>query len=307
MLILSTMKFVYRLQILLLLFVITVVPGHGANKPLIAIMSHQEAQPYQQTVASFKQSLEQSLPQVEFLHPDIEAEGNDLPAPTLVFALGSKAVQTSREKWADREILATMVLNNQILQDLTQATGVLLKTSAHEQLQWHQRFLPQAKRIGILYDPKYNQQWVDSAKIAAGKLDLEIVAIPVRSAKDLPSALKSLSRTADSILGIADKTVYSGKTAKAVLLFSFRNRIPFVGLSSAWVKAGALYALAWDYPKLGQQCAAIALRILNGEKAGTIPPQLPDKPVYLLNLKTAKHMKLDFSQELIRGASKVYE
>lgn len=59
------------------------------------------------------------------------------------------------------------------------------------------------------------------SQAAAAKLGLEIIVVPVKTAKGLPSALKSLDRKADSILGIADKTVYSSKTAKAVLLFSF--------------------------------------------------------------------------------------
>ena len=142
---------------------------------------------------------------------------------------------------------------------------------------------------------------------AAVKLNLKIIAVPVKTVKELPSALKVLGRNADSILGIVDKTVYSGKTAKAVLLFSFRNRIPFVGLSKAWVKSGALYALDWDYLALGKQCAGIAVKIIDGKKTSRIETQIPEKRIYLLNLKTAKHMKLNIDQKLIEGASMVYK
>ncbi|MCK5662127.1 MAG: hypothetical protein KAI17_01505, partial [Thiotrichaceae bacterium] len=203
-------------------------------------------------------------------------------------------------------LLATMILTDKTLKNSSNATAVLLRTSPYKQLEWLKHILPKARRVGILYDPNINQLWVDEAKVAATELNLEILAVAIKSAKELPAALKSLGRKADSILGIADKTVYSGKIAKSVLLFSFRNRIPFVGLSAAWVKAGALYALDWDYKALGHQCAAIALTLLDGAIANEIEPQFPEKSIYLLNLKTAKHMKLKLSETLIDGASKIY-
>ncbi len=285
---------------------ITAVPASGTEAPVIAIMSGQTAKPYRQAMESFAAAVKRARPEVEIVRTDSETDSLVQHSPTLVFALGSKSVRKSLEEKGGWELLATMILSDKSLNDSSHATAVLLKTSPLKQLEWHRRFLPNARRVGVLYDPKRNQDWVDAAKIAAARLGLEIVAVPVKSAKALPSALKLLGRNADSILGIADKTVYSGKTAKAVLLFSFRNRIPFIGLSGAWVKAGALYALDWDYPELGRQCAAIALKILDGTKAKMIKPQLPDKRLYLLNLKTAKHMKLEISQALIDGASKVY-
>lgn len=294
------------LKILLLTLMITSVPVIGAGVPVVAIMSYRQATPYQQVVQSFKASLKQARPGIEFIRPDTEGGSKALQPATLVFAVGSRAVRESTEMLADRDLVATMILSSKALQNAPHATAVLLETSPMKQLEWHRRFLPKATRVGVLFDPEHNQQWVDAARIAAPELGLEIIAVPVRSPKDLPSALKLLGRKADSILGIADKTVYSSKTAKTVLLFSFRNRIPFVGLSGTWVKAGALYALDWDYAALGRQCAAIALQILDGTKAELIEPQMPDRRRYLINLKTERQMKLKISQALIDGAAKVY-
>ncbi len=98
--------------------------------------------------------------------------------------------------------------------------------------------------------------------------------------------------------------VYSSNTSKAVLSFSFRNRIPFVGLSSAWVKTGELYALDWDYSDLGRQSANTALKILNGTKPEKIKTDVPGKSIYQLNLKTVKRMKLEIDRKLIAAAEK---
>ncbi|MFO0732606.1 MAG: ABC transporter substrate binding protein [Nitrospiraceae bacterium] len=51
-------------------------------------------------------------------------------------------------------------------------------------------------------------------------------------------------------------------TAEPILLSTFRNKIPLAGLSTSWVKAGALYALDRDYLDIGSQCGEIAGKIL---------------------------------------------
>lgn len=300
-------RHLYKSSAIWLLLLVTVAPVLAANADgHIKIISSSETKPYQQVIHSFKTSIRQTHSNIEFSHKQEDTEKVAVP-PNMVFALGSHAVREAIDENAERDLLATIIISDKVLQKATQATAILLNNPIHKQLEWHQRILPKSRRIGILFDPEHNQDWIDAAtKIAAG-MGLKIIAIPLSSAKELPSAFKLLGRKADSLLGIADKTVYSSKTAKSVLLFSFRNRIPFVGLSSAWVKAGALYALDWDYPGLGQQSASMALKMLEGAKAGEIEMQYPDKTLYLLNLKTAKHMKLKLNQDLIDGAARVYQ
>jgi putative ABC transport system substrate-binding protein len=132
------------------------------------------------------------------------------------------------------------------------------------------------------------------------------VPFAINSAKQLKAGLKHISRNADVLLAIPDQTVYSGKTAKEVLLFSYRNRIPFIGLSASWVKAGALYALGIDYRDLGRQAAELANNIL----AGTPPEKTssyPDKIIYTMNSRTMDHLHLNINNDLIKGSAKVFE
>ena len=128
----------------------------------------------------------------------------------------------------------------------------------------------------------------------------------INSAKQLKAGLKYISRNADVLLAIPDQTVYSGKTAKEVLLFSYRNRIPFIGLSASWVKAGALYALGIDYRDLGRQAAELANNILTWKSAGKTSVY-PEKIIYTLNSRTMDHLRLDIDDDLIRGSAKVFE
>ncbi len=299
-------------RLLWLLLLIVSSAALCADAPLVVIIISREAEAYQQVTKNFEAEMRKQRPEIQFIQMRSSDVKKDLLSiketqPALVFALGSDSVRKASQQLSDRPMLATMILGNNALQGQAHATAITLDMPIVKQLQWHQRFLPEAKRVGVLYNPQSNQKWVDQASRIADKLGLEIVAVKVKSPQDITSALKSLNNRVDSILAIPDKMVYSSNTAKVVLLFSFRNRIPFIGLSGAWVKAGALYALDWDYSDLGRQSADIALKILNGTKPEKIKPDVPGKSVYQLNLKTAKHMKLKINRKLIAAAEKVYQ
>ena len=101
--------------------------------------------------------------------------------------------------------------------------------------------------------------------------------------------------------------VLSRQTAKAILLTSFRNKVPFIAPSSAWVKAGALYSLEVDYNDIGVQTGEMADSVLRGKRVGSITPQEPREVRYSLNLRTAEHMRLKFSGDIVSGAAQVFE
>ena len=134
------------------------------------------------------------------------------------------------------------------------------------------------------------------------KLESQEVSAP----QDVPAALERLAQKADVLWGVADALVLSPQLAKPILLFSFRNSIPFIGPSAPWVKAGALYSLDYDYRELGSQCAEIALKVLRGEAPNDISPDYPRTIKYSLNLNTARMMKITLPDELVRGALHTY-
>ncbi len=293
------------------LVVIALVSGRfaiSAEQSLVAVVNPSNAEPFLLTQKNFEQSLQALLParfvQVGESFDDHPVESLE---PDLVFALGSMGAKRARQLFGDTPLLASLLISTSVLEGSSNSTAILLTPAIREQLNWHKRILPSAKRVGVLYNPENSAAWVKEAATIAPEMNLELVSIPVSAPNQLPAALKALARKADSILGLPDPMVYSNKTAKAILLFSFRNRIPFVGMSQAWVKAGALYSLDVDYENLGRQSATVAQQLLATGAESFHAPHLPEKLVYHLNLKTAKHMKLDLQQQLIAGATLVYE
>ena len=290
------------------------LPAIAGESTIVVLMS-KEIAPYGQVLTGFRTALERQevwaklslyslqddTRQADAILQAVEEERADL-----VFTLGSPATRLVVQSALEVPILAGMVFNKEELTRTANATGVLLDFPIETQFQWLKHVLPDYKTIGVIFNPEENQDTINAAAHIAERMGFSLVAQAVQTPQDLPNALDHLSRRADVLWGVADKTVISPQTAKPLLLFSFRNRIPFIGLSTSWVKAGALYALDRDYMDVGVQCAEMAGRILTGTRAADIPPTSPRTVTYALNLKTARHLKLEMAAPVVRGAQQIF-
>lgn len=290
-------------------------PPAGAR---IAAIVSQDALPYEEALAGFRSHMERlsegAPAQIDVYLLHGEAAGADAALQSarrdraqVLLTLGSLATQAAVRQVKDIPIVAGLVLRTEDLEASANATGVVLEFPVETELRWLQRLLPGQRNIGVLFNPAENQGRIDLAARAARDMGLSLHARPVETPKDLPGALESLSSRADVLWGVADQVVLNPQTVKPILLFSLRNRIPFVGLSATWVKAGALYALDRDYGDIGRQCGEMAARILQGAAPRSIPPASPRKVVYSVNMKTARILKLDIQSGLLQGALAVVD
>jgi ABC-type uncharacterized transport system substrate-binding protein len=122
----------------------------------------------------------------------------------------------------------------------------------------------------------------------------------------VPAALNMFSRRVDALWVVPDRVVLSPPIAKNILLFSFRNSIPVIGPSSAWVKAGAYVGLDWDYAELGNQCGEMAKKVLAGTRPADLAAETPRVVHYAINLSTARLMKIPVSADVVRDARQVF-
>ncbi|MDF1555012.1 MAG: ABC transporter substrate-binding protein [Deferrisomatales bacterium] len=286
-----------------------------AGPATILVLGGKDAPPYREALQGFRDTLAQqgvaATLDVQFFGDDEKQGRTRVEAAAgrgdrLIFALGSAATRLASAQ-AKVPVVATLVLDAAAIRGAANVTGVPLGFPVEAELQWVQRLLPDRQRVGVLYNTAQNGEIIAEARRQARKLGLELVAQEVHTAKDLPDALESLANKVDVLWGVADSVVLSPETAKAILLFSFRNRIPFVGLSEAWVKAGALYSLERDYADLGAQCAGMAGQLLQGKGAAAVPVEAPRRVLYSLNQKTAERMKVEIPQPLVRDAKKIYD
>ena len=281
----------------------------------VVVFKSQDVAPYDEAVEGFKEALHNNSAQATFVVRSLNGDDTKTKAvieesleikPDLIFTLGPSATKIVAEKTSAIPIVSGMILKSDILKNSENVTGIFLDYPIETQFAWIKRFLPDANTIGVIYNPENNQTKVDEAEMWADKSGFNLISEKISSPREIPSALERLSKRVDVLLGIPDKMVYTQQTAKQILLFSFRNRIPFIGFSSSWVKAGALYALDWNYRDIGRECGDSAVKILQGKNPHALSPNREKSISYSLNLKAAERMKIDFPEDLVKAAKNVY-
>ncbi|MCF8143827.1 MAG: hypothetical protein K9N21_07910 [Deltaproteobacteria bacterium] len=166
-----------------------------------------------------------------------------------------------------------MVLNpEKVINERERRCGIPLNIPVKTQIEMIRRGFPSAGRVGLLYDPEHNAEFLHKATVAASVLDLTVVPISVSSKKDIPSALERQWNHLDALWLIPDRTIISESIVKYLIKKAFLRKVPVVGYNRFFYEAGAALAFVFDYNELGQQCAHNALRILAGEDCRDTPP-----------------------------------
>jgi putative ABC transport system substrate-binding protein len=280
----------------------------------VLIVCNSKDDPYQQAIKGFKEEL--SLTQkVRFNEISLSMEKNpDLTLsklikdkkPDLIYSLGGESTDVALRNTSKIPIVATMILKKFSYKGATNITGVYLNYPLTTQFQWLKKFFPEQRKVAIFFNPEENSATIHEARKIAAQERLELISIPVETPKELPYALDQLRNNIEILLAIPDEIAMSSKTAKEVLLASFRNRVPLVGLSDNWVKSGALYSLSWDFNDLGRQCAIQSDKLMKGASIQSVPIEYPRKTTYSINAKIAEHMNMEISQALLKNAKLIF-
>lgn len=294
----------------------TVMALQAPEPVRVVVIVSQDAAPYRAALAGFRRELERGTDSLEWHVVQLLGDPARAAEPLahardgharLVLTLGTLATRASLDRFRDTPVVAGMILTPSELAGSANATGVFLQFSVETELEWLVRLLPSYRRVGALYHSSEARERVGQAERVARTASLSIQGYQVGGPQEIPDALESLSNRADVLWAINDPMIYNPETAKSLLVFSFRHHIPLIGQSTPWVKAGALYALDRDYDDIGVQCAELASKILEGRAPSSLQPLAPRKVRYALNRRTAAQMKLELSDQVVRGAAEVVE
>lgn len=279
----------------------------------IHIISSRQNEQFSETIEAFKQAISATHNKIHFIVTDISNDNSqsnpvDLQSlqTELVFALGSQATKLALSQSKNIPVVSALILSEDLIMQSSNATGIVLRYPMSIQLKWLKKVLPDVKRVGILYSPDKNSELVKEAKQQATKIGLEIVSIEVDNPRNLPAALDEMYRRSDVLMAIPDSAIYSGNTLKQVMLSSFRNRIPLIGLSRNWVKAGAIYAIEGNFKSIGLQSAALADSIMRNKKMPDHGFYFPTDVALVINEKTMRHMRRDIDAGVLNSAAYVY-
>lgn len=183
---------------------------------------------------------------------------------------------------------------------------VPLEVPIEAHIQWLRRLLPEARRVGILFDPARNERRAADDAARFTREGYAPVLAPVIGPTGLRNALTRLIDRVDVLFAIPDAAVFAREHSRTLLLFSFRHHVPLAGPSESWVRGGALYAVDRDYQDVGRYCATLALRQLTGTRKAT-PMPAPARTRVVVNTRSAEQFNLRWDAELLGSVDRVYE
>lgn len=202
----------------------------------------------------------------------------DLPAagaaPRLVVAVGTGALRGLAEAESKTPLLAALVPRAAAQRVVESARGgrpvsaLWLDQPIARQLDLLRAALPTRHRVGVLLGPESRLSEHELLRAAAER-NLELVAVRVDGDEQLPAALQRVLDDADVLLALPDPGVFNGATIRNVLTAAYRQRVPLVGFSPAYVKAGAMLSLYSTPAQVGVQAAEIVRAALGGRP---LPP-----------------------------------
>ncbi len=296
------------------------LPARAEAPLIISVVLSRDVAPYRQALKGFEEVLRSSGREYKLyeysaegsaLDPDGLAEKIRSRRPSMILTIGSSATEIVARRITHIPIVFSLVLPSSGggaldgIRAHVNVTGSSMEIPVRTQFVKIREVLPSARRMGVLYDPEVTGPLVESASRVASGMGLELVMLPVSSEKDLVDATGDLGSRIDVLWSVADSTVFSPQGFRQVLLATLRSRVPFVGLSPSFVKAGALLALSVDYQDVGRQSGEQALRVLAGEAPSEIPVTAPRSLSLSLNLNTAKQIQLTIQDE-IRAQAEVF-
>jgi ABC-type uncharacterized transport system substrate-binding protein len=265
----------------LALSAVMVVPCVGeAAGYKVTVVKSRALPPFDQAAQEFKKCLSAKGVQATFQdltlpNDDTQAEAamKDAGEADLFFTLGAQASILAREKLKTPSVFA-MVLDP-AASGLAKG-GVSMDPSPNDYVEYIKVHFPQFKRIGILYNPAKTQSLVDAYK-ALRIAPYTFVFQEVSNLGQLDAAVRALQQKADCLLMVPDSTVYTSVSSSQILLQSLQLKLPFIALSSSFVKGGALAGLYADWKNNGCLGADLAARALKGEPPTGLPLLGPNK------------------------------
>jgi putative ABC transport system substrate-binding protein len=140
----------------------------------------------------------------------------------------------------------------------------------------------------------------------APSLAVEAVPAGVRDAGEIERAVTAFARSANGGLVITSGLL-TAIHRDLIVMLAARYRLPAVYSERVFVDAGGLISYGTNYIDQFRLAAGYVDRILKGEKPADLPVQAPTRFELVINLKTAKALKLDIPATVYARANEVIE
>ena len=186
----------------------------------------------------------------------------------------------------------------------TNVTGVSDLNPFEAQFEMMQKVVPNAKKIGIVYNTSEvnSQVQVDMAKEFGAKLGYEIITGPVINSNEVLQAAQVLAgKNIDAFYVITDNTV--AQAINSLSQVAINSKIPTIVAEDSQVEGGCLISIGIDYKIHGYQAGEMAVRVLKGADPSVMPIEYQKDLKVVINSATQKALGIEIPEEYTKDAT----
>lgn len=224
---------------------------------------------------------------------------DDDPKIDLTISVGLKATEHAIASFR-APLLSAMVSRNDyetLIERHSSRRSAATVSAIYLDQPWDRQFnfiraaLPDLRVVGVLYSPDNN---ILLPRLPRG---MSLNARSVLPSEKLFDALESVLGSSDALLVIHGNEIYSSSNMRNILLTSYRKKVPLIGISQAYVNAGALCAI-FSTPE------QVAGQVLEAIVSFATNRQLPE-PRYPAAFSIAVNQQVARSLEIVLDSPEV--
>jgi putative tryptophan/tyrosine transport system substrate-binding protein len=193
------------------------------------------------------------------------------------------------------------------------ATGVAILSTEIEtkRLELLHELLPRAKRFAVMINPSGNVPAVVASRAseleaAADTMGVRIDMLYATNSGEINKVFSSLAQNRAEALLVVTSPLFSDRSVHIATLAA-RYALPAMYFDRHQAAVGGLISYGASYPDQARQVGIYVGRILKGERAASLPVMRPTKFDLVINLQTAKALRLEIPTQLLPRADEVIE
>jgi putative tryptophan/tyrosine transport system substrate-binding protein len=210
------------------------------------------------------------------------------PGIRLIIAVGTEALQIVEGEQPTVPVICTMILRStpEPYPAASPAATISLEVSIASLLVRLRLLFPEKTRLGIIRNPALGG--LNSAPLPNRShfQGFTVRSVECTGADQLLAAFDSLKGQVDFVWCLPDGTLYNSATIKPLILASIEHRLPLIGFSENFTRAGAAVGIYPDFRDIGLQTGEVARQVLDGQ-----PLHTPEGP---------RRLKVAVNQSVLR-------
>jgi putative tryptophan/tyrosine transport system substrate-binding protein len=193
------------------------------------------------------------------------------------------------------------------------AVSVFTQELAQKRLEVLKDAVPGLSRIAALYEPNFpaSENELKQFMAAAPGLNAQVHPVAVGRPSFLkessPDIVSDITSKSPQALFVVSSLLFELMYPSQIVDLAFKTGLPALYVRREYVEIGGLMSYGVSYAEMCRTAADDIAKILEGEKAGELPVQLPVKIELVVNLKAAKALGITVPLPLLGRADEVIE